>query len=287
MYINGKLSALIKLIRPLNFLITFLSVIVAALISSEADAFFRFPGQIKIIFFAALSAAFTASAGYVINDYFDVNIDKINRPVRPLASGIIKRNEAAVIYFFLFLASLALSCLVNIFALLIVLTASSLLFLYSYKLKKITLVGNFLIAFLTGLAFVYGGIAVNNISNTVFPAIFAFLINLTRELIKDIEDLEGDKKGRVLTFPGKYGISNTILLINCITGALIVSTFIPFVLKIYKIEFTIIAAVIINPVLIYFIKSLNENLSLKNLHKLSNILKLDMAFGLAAIYFGK
>jgi geranylgeranylglycerol-phosphate geranylgeranyltransferase len=133
MYINGKLSALIKLIRPLNFLITFLSVIVAALISSEADAFFRLPGQIEIIFFAALSAAFTASAGYVINDYFDVNIDKINRPARPLASGIIKRNEAAVIYFFLFLASLALSGFVSILALLIVLTASSLLFLYSYK----------------------------------------------------------------------------------------------------------------------------------------------------------
>ncbi|HSR18454.1 MAG TPA: geranylgeranylglycerol-phosphate geranylgeranyltransferase [Ignavibacteriaceae bacterium] len=285
MYINGKLSALIKLIRPLNFLITFLSVIVAALISSEADAFF--PEQIKIIFFAALSAAFTASAGYVINDCFDVNIDKINRPARPLASGRIKRNEAAVIYFFLFLASLALSGFVNILALLIVLTASSLLFLYSYKLKKITLVGNFLIAFMTGLAFVYGGIAVNNISNIVFPAIFAFLINLTRELIKDIEDLEGDKKGGVLTFPGKYGISNSTLLINCITGVLIISTFIPFILKIYKIEFTIIAAVIINPVLIYFLKSLNENLSLKNLHKLSNILKLDMAFGLAAIYFGK
>jgi geranylgeranylglycerol-phosphate geranylgeranyltransferase len=287
MYFTGKLFAVIKLIRPLNFLITFFSVIVAALISSEADAFLRLPGQIKILFFAALSAAFTASAGYVINDYFDVNIDKINRPARPLASGRIKRNEAAVIYFFLFLASLALSGFVSILAFLIVFTASSLLFLYSYKLKRITLVGNFLIAFMTGLAFVYGGIAVNNISNIVYPAIFAFLINLTRELIKDIEDLEGDKKEGVLTFPGKYGISNSKLLINCITGALIISTFIPFILKIYKIEFTIIAAVIINPVLIYFIKSLNENLSLKNLHKLSNILKLDMAFGLAAIYFGK
>ncbi len=287
MYNNGKLPALIKIIRPLNFLITFLSVIVAALISSEADAFFRLPGQIKIIFFAALSAAFTASAGYVINDYFDIYIDKINRPDRPLASGRIRSNEAPVIYFFLFLASLALSAFVNIPALLIVLIASGLLFLYSYKLKRIILTGNFLIAFLTGLAFVYGGIAVNNISNTVFPAIFAFLINLIRELIKDIEDLEGDKKGGVLTFPGKYGISNSKFLINFITGVLIISTFIPFIFKIYKIEFTIIAAVIINPVLIYFLKSLNENLSLKSLHKLSNILKLDMAFGLAAIYFGK
>ncbi|HVO73719.1 MAG TPA: geranylgeranylglycerol-phosphate geranylgeranyltransferase [Ignavibacteriaceae bacterium] len=282
----GKFSAIVKLVRPLNFLIAFASIIVAALISVD-NSFTSFSRITSIILLAGISGAFTASAGYIINDYFDISIDRINRPERPLASGSIKQKEAVILYFIFFLGGLILSFFINIFAFLIALIASNLLFLYSYKLKRIILVGNITTAFLTGLAFIYGGVAVNNLKSTLFPALFAFLINFSRELIKDIEDIEGDKREGILTFPGKYGILNSKLLINFTTGVLIISTFIPFILKIYNIEFTVIAAVIIDPVLVYFLISLNENHSLKNLQKLSNILKLDMAFGLAAIYLGK
>jgi len=282
-----KVSAVIKLIRPWNFLITFFSIIVAVLISVEDKSFFWQHNGIKIMLFAAFTGSFAASAGYVINDYFDVKIDRINRPQRPVASGLIKQSEAAAIYMVLFTASLFLSSYINVFAFLIVLITANLLFLYSYKLKRVILAGNFIIAFLTGLAFIYGGVAVNNIMAAVFPALLAFLINFSREILKAIEDLEGDKKEGVLTYPGKYGIPKSKKLINSFICALIVLTFFPFILGYYKIEFTIIAAVVIDPILVYFLKSLNENHSLKNLHKLSNILKLEMAFGLAAVYFGK
>jgi geranylgeranylglycerol-phosphate geranylgeranyltransferase len=284
---SGKLAAIIKLIRPFNFLIIFLSIIVAGIISSGNTAGSQFSENIGLILLAALSGAFAASAGYVINDYFDLYIDQVNRPDRPLPSGAVKQNEAAAIYFILFLASLILSAFINIAAFLTVLIASNLLFLYSYKLKSTVLTGNITVAFLTGLAFIYGGIALNNIEGTFLPALFAFLINFIRELVKDIEDMKGDIKEGVLTFPGKYGISRSKLLITFITGALILLTFIPFILHLYKIEFTIAVALAVDPILIYFLKSLYENHSLKSLHKLSNILKLDMAIGLAAIYFGK
>jgi geranylgeranylglycerol-phosphate geranylgeranyltransferase len=283
----SKIFSIIKLVRPWNFFITFFSIIVAVLISSEENFPFWDPEKIKIILFAAVSGSFTASAGYVINDYFDLKIDLINRPHRPLPSGALKQSEALVIYLILLAAGLFLAGLINIFSFLVAFLAANLLFLYSFKLKRVLLLGNFIIAFLTGLAFLYGGIAANNIKSAIFPALLAFLINLSREILKDIEDLEGDKKEGIITFPGKYGIQNSKLVITISTAVLIALTFIPFIINYYKIEFTVIAAVVVNPVLIYFLKSLYENDSLKNLHKFSNILKLEMVFGLAAIYFGK
>lgn len=286
MNITKKGSAVIKLIRPWNFLITFISIIVAVLISADNKTLLQFPEIIEIMLLAALSGSLTASAGYIINDYFDIRIDLINRPQRPLPAGLIKLNEAAVLYFVLFFSSLLVSAAINVLTFLLVLIASNLLFLYSYKIKRVMLLGNLLVAFLSGLAFIYGGAAVNNIKAVLFPALMAFLINSIREVLKDIEDIEGDKKEGVLTFPGKYGISKSKKLIFFITAVLIVLTFLPFIFNYYKIEFTVIAAVIINPLLIYFLKSLNENHSPENLHKLSNILKLEMVFGLAAIYLG-
>ena len=151
-----KLKALIIISRPINLLITFLVIIVACIISIKGDY------SVLKVFFAGLTGALTASAGNVINDYFDINIDKINRPHRILPKGELTLKEALGFYIFLFLVSLLLSIFISLIALLEVFFASALLFLYSYKIKKIPLLGNFVVAFLTGFAFIYGGMAVDN-----------------------------------------------------------------------------------------------------------------------------
>jgi geranylgeranylglycerol-phosphate geranylgeranyltransferase len=152
---------------------------------------------------AAISAALTAAAGNVVNDIYDKESDKINHPERPLAKGVIKNNEAWAEYFVLTLAAILISALINQVAFAIVVLTSVLLYLYSTRLKKIPLLGNITIAYLTGLAFVYGGVAVNNVKSAYVPAVFAFIINLIRELVKDIQDMEGDKKVGLKTFPIK------------------------------------------------------------------------------------
>jgi geranylgeranylglycerol-phosphate geranylgeranyltransferase len=164
-----------------------------------------------------------------------------------------------------------------------------LLFLYSYRIKKILLLSNILVAFLTGLAFIYGGIAVNNIHYAILPALFAFLINFIREIVKDMEDIKGDKYEGIKTLPVVYGNSTAkkIILVSIII--LIMLTFYPFVLSLYKIEYFIFIMVLVNPILVYVVKSIRQlpDDSSKNLNKLSILLKLDMVFGLAAIYLGK
>ena len=140
---------------------------------------------------------------------------------------------------------------------------------------------------MTGLAFIYGGISVSNSRGAVIPAIFAFLINLIRELVKDIQDISGDTKAGIKTFPIKFGLGLTKHLIFFFTVLLIAATVIPFAYRIYNIEFFVIAMIIINPVLVYFLKLLYSDDSSATFNKLSKLLKLDMVFGLIAIYFGK
>jgi geranylgeranylglycerol-phosphate geranylgeranyltransferase len=281
MQLTSRIPSFIKITRPVNVLITFITIIVAAVICSEGN----YP--VSKIFFAAVSAGMTAAAGNVINDIFDLEIDKINRPKRPLPLGNIKISEAVGLYIGLVIFSIFISSLINLPALIIEIVTTVLLFLYSILLKKKPLAGNLLISFLTGLAFIYGGVAVGNVTWAVIPAVFALLINLLRELVKDMEDLEGDSAKGAITFPGKYGNLLTKKIIFILAFILMLATLYPFVFRLYRIEYFIIVMAVVNPVLVYFLKSLFSDDSRKNLNKLSFVLKLNMVFGLIAIYLGK
>lgn len=271
----------IKLTRPLNCLITGLVVLVGGVISSSQDSI-----EINLIL-ASTVAAIVAASGNVINDMFDIEIDKIAHPDRPLANGKLKIVEAKIFNIVLIIISTSISLILNYRILLITLFALTLLYFYSYLLKKIPLLGNVVIAFLTALAFLFGGIAVDNISGAIIPAIFAFLINLIRELVKDAEDYEGDKTYNVNTFPIKFGMKRTKQIALAISIVLIVFTIYPFAERIYRIEYFVVVMSIVNPILVYSLKKLFENDDKKSFQRVSSILKSDMILGLIAIYLGK
>lgn len=275
-----KLTAIIKIVRPINFLITFISVIVAAVICLSDQT----PGLNVIL--AAIAASLVMASGNVINDIYDIGIDKINKPLRPIPSGNITIKEAYAIYFIFIVLSIFISALENEKALAIVLFSILMLFFYSKYLKRIPLVGNILIAFLTGLVFIYGGFVSGNPSAAIIPALFAFLINLIREIVKDMEDVEGDRKADAITFPIKFGVQKSKFLILGIAISLVIFTLYPFLTNLYKIEYFIIVMIIVNPILIYSMKLLFETETPGSMNKISNLLKLNMVFGLIAIYFG-
>lgn len=275
-----KIIAAFKIIRPINAVIAFVSVIVAAFFCSpEEIAWFS-------VLLASFAAAFTLSAGNIINDIYDLGIDKVNRPERPLPSGKISKNSALILYFLLIAASLILSWFINLYAFIIVIIATILLVLYSKFLKRVLFVGNILVALLTGLVFIFGGVAVRNPSAAIIPALFAFLINFIREIVKDMQDVDGDKNAGVNTFPIRYGFQKSKILILLITFTLILYTLYPFVARLYKIEYFIIVMIIVNPILVFSLKILFKDRSIKNLNMISNLLKLSMVFGLIAIYLG-
>lgn len=275
-----KIISILSITRPINVLITFAVVIVATIICSDS---FKWSAE---IFLAGLSAAIVAGGGNIINDYFDYEIDKINKPNRLLPLGLITRIEALSFYFVLSLLSILLSINISVEAFIIVSATNALLYFYSAAFKKIPLLGNLVVATCTALAFIYGGVVAGNIYAAIIPAVFALLVNLIREIIKDIEDIDGDKKNQLETYPIKYGIKKSKALLIGLLIVLFTATMIPIILKLYNIEYFIIVMFFVNLPLIYLIREISSKQFLINISKLSAFTKLIMIFGLIAIYLG-
>lgn len=269
------------LLRPVNFIITALSIVVSCLLAGGTV-----PHDFLPIFFSSLGGALIAGGGMVINDIIDVDIDKINKPHRPIASGAVDKFDAYMFYAGLSGAGLIMSYHASWNAFLTALSALPVIFMYSYWLKGTPLAGNFIVAFLTGLTFIYGGAAVGNFSKAVMPAVFAFLINVPREIIKDMEDIEGDAKNKIKTFPVLYGMKPSAVLASFFLLAVIGSTVIPFMNGMYGIRYFVTVNLGVNTVLLFVLFSLWKDQSTKNLNRLSTIVKWDMLAGLLAIYLG-
>ena len=203
----NKLKSYIDISRPINVFITFLVVYVSGIICGQ-DIYFSLS-----MLLAGFAASFTAAAGNVINDIYDYKIDRINRPLRPLPSKRMVKSEAVVFYVTLIFGSITLSYFISIQALIIVVITNIILYFYSKSFKGIPLVGNAAVSICTGLAFIFGGVAVGSIENSILPAIFAFLITIIREIIKDIEDVEGDSQHEKMTLPIKYGLPLTKIVL--------------------------------------------------------------------------
>lgn len=274
-----KFSAYIKITRPLNTAITFCVVVVAILISQ------KYPTKISFILLASLTAALTAAAGNVINDLFDIETDKTAHPDRVLTKGTLTKTEAKSEYFLLNSIAAIIAVSLSTTPFVIVLLSISLLYIYSAYLKRIILVGNITVAALAGLAFIYGGVVTNNPKAAVIPAFFAFFINLIREIVKDIQDIDGDKKQKIITFPVRYGIQPAKKSAAILIIILIAFTFYPFIFQVYKIEFFVIVMIFVNPVFIICVKNLLQKKA-ADIALTSNLLKLNMIIGLIAIYLG-
>ena len=126
----NNIKAVFKIIRPLNILITFLSVIVAGIIAQGYN------GISLILSFAALSEALAFSAGNIINDIFDIEIDKLNKPERVLPKGEITKQTALIVYILFVLFSNFISFYVNTTVFIIIICTNLILFLYSFVLKR-------------------------------------------------------------------------------------------------------------------------------------------------------
>src|SRR6267378_3976957 len=131
---------------------------------------------------------------------YDIEIDKVNSPQRPLASGAVKTRDAVVLSVVLSVAAVGCSALLGLWTFLTALLALALMIYYNTKGKKTGLVGNAVVSFNVALPFFYGGLAVNKISPLLFIfSVVAFLANFGREVAKGIADVKGDSLRQVRT----------------------------------------------------------------------------------------
>ena len=170
-----------------------------------------------------LGTIMIAAAGYVINDYYDVKIDYINKPERVVVGRFLKRRSIIIIHATLSTLGVIAGVLVSWQIGVINFFVIGLLWLYSNQLKRLPLLGNITVALLTGLSvFVVYLLYQESIFLFATYAFFAFFISLIREIIKDMEDVEGDKKFDCNTLPIAIGIRKSKMVIYFISVLFII-----------------------------------------------------------------
>ncbi|MCD6495987.1 MAG: UbiA family prenyltransferase [Candidatus Aenigmarchaeota archaeon] len=177
----------LEIMRPGNSALSALGVFIGAfLVASVFD---------PAVLLGALAVFFITGAGNAVNDIMDVESDRINRPQRPIPSGRIKKKPAIAYTAALFILGLALVVLMNNILCLVLAAVNSLLLIaYSYSLQNKVLMGNIAVAYLAGSVFLFGGAAAGDIALPLLLTILAMLTTFAREIVKDLEDLEGDRK---------------------------------------------------------------------------------------------
>ena len=274
-----KIISLLKLTRPINVLIAMLSVFVAALISGTLSPWVA-------VLLAGLSAGLITAAANSINDYYDIAIDRINKPQRPLAAGRISPRAALGSALGLYAAGIALASAISPQMLAVAALFSLLTWRYSAHLKRTALWGNFAVSLSTAAAFIYGAMAVGRPGAGIFPALFAFFFHFGRESIKDMEDVAGDRQFAAHTFPVRYGAGPAIILVWVNFVVLVGLTLLPYFTGVYGKTYFLILLLGVYPLIGYVLFSIRRDSPPQHPNRLSNLLKADMLVGLLAIYWG-
>ena len=204
----------IALTRPGNVVLTAVAVVAGSYIAA-GDNIFGFQVEIMI---ASLAAMMLVGGGNALNDYNDRESDKENHPNRPIPAGLISADETLVYSRILLSAGLliVLFGLANKLPFIIALIGTTTLISYENKLKALGLSGNIAVGFMSGAVFLYAGMVVNDPGPTLWMFGLAFLATVAREIVKDIQDLEGDTDR--FTLPARIGIGKSLF----VTGILLV-----------------------------------------------------------------
>ena len=194
---------------------------------------------------AALATFLVCAGGNVVNDIRDIEIDRVNKPNRVLPGNKVSPTHAFWFSIGCNLLALAVSVVVSFPLFIVAALAIGLLYGYNLKLKRIPLAGNVVIAFLSGLVFITGGIAVDltvafELPGPVLGGIFAFLFHLVREIVKDCQDIKGDQQGDVITFPQLVGISKALVVAIGLFFVMTLVTYWPILTNWYSVWYKIL-----------------------------------------------
>jgi len=309
----------IKLIRPINLAIIALTMYgIQFYIVTVFGRYQKIDAHAIDFFLLVFSTILIAAGGNIINDYFDVKADRINKPEKLIITKHIKRRWAIVTHWSFngvaFLIAIYLSIKYQTLWLVFIhLLSINILWFYSMLFKRKVMLGNILIALLTGLVplLVVIYFKVSNWNNPVFSpfdpatwsteidytlvyylAFFAFVQNLAREILKDIQDMKGDELIYVRSLPMAIGIDKSFLVVKLLllvfpafailTGAFYLEeltsqslTSIGIILLPYLI------IILLNVMVIYLIKK-TEGIKLSLYH---NLVKLSMLIGVLSTFY--
>jgi len=282
-----KIKAIWELMRLEHGVMIFIAILIGSLIALNGK---ELP-EVKNLFLTFFTALFLEASTFALNDYYDFEIDKKNkRKDRPLVRGDLSPKTALILFYIFFPLGIISSYFVNRVCFVIALITALLAILYDAKMKKVKLLGNFYIAYVMAIPFIFGGAAIINDDSLFFaihPAIYiialiAFLAGSGREIMKDVMDFEGDKKSGVKSFPKYIGPRKSNIIAALFYIAAIAMSFLPYFFEIFGVYYHNIFYLL--PVLITDLMFLTTSLHL--IVKKDPHLKMYKKYTLLAIFVG-
>lgn len=309
--------AFFKLIRWPNLLFILLTQILfyhCIVLSHESFSMMEMLKADMPFLLLLMSSFFISAGGYIINDYFDLHIDNVNKPDKVVVEKIIKRRWTIILHLLFSLLGVLLALMVSIITkkwiiFIINIVCVFLLWLYSTRYKKKLLFGNIVISALTAwvilVVYFFAGASLINLKGwtihiypynikqlfklTILYSGFAFVVTLIREVVKDLEDMHGDAQFNCETLPIKMGVPATkvfvaVWIVVCMVALLIVQIYAWQVgwwpSAVYSILFIVL------PLGMVFKKLFKANTS-NDYNQLSGYLKLIMLMGILSMLFFK
>ena len=270
----------IMIIRPLNVFLGGLTILISSLI-------IKYEGPAISVILPVFVVMFFTIGANTLNDYFDYEIDKINRPDRAISSGLVLRNQALILSLFFFIIGVLIALRLNKDSQLLSIGVSlPLIIAYNVKLKNYPLIGNIIVSLILAMSFIYAGLVFEKTEPLIIPALLAFGLTLIREIVKDLADIKGDKSAGLMTFPIVYGKKKTIILCTILSLFLGIGSFIPFLTGYYNTFYGISLILMVEiPLAVVVISLLNKPVIL-TAKRGSKLLKFCTLGGLLSIYIG-
>jgi len=229
-----------------------------------------------------LATICTVAAGYIINNFYDVEKDSINKPIKTKIDNIVTQKTQLSIYFILNFIGVLFGLVISWKAALFFAVYIFLIWFYSHKLKRQPLLKLIVATALSALPFFVIFVYYQNFSSLVFThGLFLFLLLSIRELVKELESIKGDIANRYITVPIKYGTAFTKKII----GAGVIITFIPILtlLRFSEIGYMKYYFYLTLGMLLLFLLLLQKATTIKNYNLLHNILKFIILTGVVSL----
>ena len=179
-----------------------------------------------------LSVFCISAASLILNDYFDIESDRINAPDRPLPAGLVTRRDVVFLFVVVTLVGFFSACMISMQSFIVVVLVWALGFLYNWRLKKSGFIGNLIVCVSVGMTFILGGIAVNKPFEIAvwFFAFWVMLIDLGEEIAADAMDMEGDRHAGSRSLALVFGQQNALKISGVIFLVVVAASTIPFLL---------------------------------------------------------
>lgn len=279
-HLTRRLLGIARLARPLNVALFAAGVVVGGLLGAGSDAFAAPTGA--LLTQAALSAALIGAGANALNDAFDVSMDRLNRPRRPIPSGQVDVRTGWILWGGATLGGVALGAAVSPAHAGMAAAAAAGLYVYNTRLKRTVLAGNLVVAGVVALSLLYGGAAVGAVLPALVGAAFAGLTTLAREIIKDIEDARGDAAAGARTLPVVHGPAVAARLAAAVIAVTVALTPFPFLLPRYSGLF-LLGLLVTDGLLLRVLWTLHPATGATDAGRASSVLKAAMMAGLVAL----